>query len=232
MSRELQSPTLQQENYWTTYNKKISFNTLNDFISLRYIDLYIDLIGNRLNISKDKISVSLSRGDHDINIYPPSLKAVFTETEKHNHQIKTIGIESGICHFNSVSHGSIEISIYIQGSKFKKFQVVARVYAVGMDRVSSQNIIDWGAGTIRDLMQLKTVKQQTNSDELIIEGSTGKVIQQWDAQDKNFTPVQVVNKINIMDDGFKELKRPQVYIPIGLAVIAILISVTIWLVSL
>ena len=226
MSGKVQKNVMQEEKYKTTFSENVNYDVAEDFISLSYLELFIDKISNRLSIDRSDIEVSILRGDHYVIIHPDSLSAVFQETAKNNHIIANVQIKSGIQHFDKISYGSIDatITLGVENSYPHKTRVDMRVYAVGENKSSSQTIVDWGRGTLRDFRQLESFRQQLDEDELVIDESTRKVIKRHMTKDEMPALVHVVNKVDIKDNGFKEFKKPHIFIAAIFAVIAIILA--------
>lgn len=225
-------PKTKREPYGTTYYKTLNHDVEEDYVSYSYIDLIVDYIIERTNTKKGDVKISLSNGDYDINISPGSLNSALSDAAKYDRKVVSIWIKSKIEHFDSSTYGSVEISITLKKEEGypKENTLAVTVYGVANDRESSQRIIDWGNGTRKGFEDLLRMKQKPQSAEYIVAGGSAKVMKYGElvgngkVEADDVHTVRLADPVEVKDKGLAELKKPQIYIPLLLTLIGIVVG--------
>lgn len=219
--------------YRTTYNKDLDYNIKEDFVSYSYIGLIIDYIVERMKVKKNDIQISISNGDYSVEVSPDSLETVLFDSAKYDRKVASFRIKSGLKYFDTPTHGSIEVSIRLRNEEGypKTNAATVMVYGVAEDRESSQRIIDWGDGTLKGFESLLQKPQKPLVKEYIVLGGAAKTLLYGELTgqvDKSgIQTVRITEPVEVSDRGLKELAKPQVYIPLAVAILAIIVTIVI-----
>jgi len=120
-----------------------------------------------------------------------NIEKLLNDSKQYGRHINGLTIESGIQYQNN-SQTHFDLS-FILARTDRYVVATIRCYAVANDRSNSQEVIDWGNGTLSDFQNLSFLNYQPKKDEPVINLSDGSVIG-WSESD-SVQKVEVVNQL-------------------------------------
>lgn len=213
-----------QSYYRTTFRDEITYE-IRKYVSYSFLVNIISAIADRLDISSDSITVNFNIADSaDIEVKGiESMKSVMEDSKNYNRQITGIRIDSGIKYDGSDTrdHKILSFTItphFYNGNDLTRSDL--RAYGVSNSKKTSQNILDWGNGTLSDFRDMRILEQRPTNKEMTLNLETG-LIEEWSDD-------QIIQQVEVINQPKDRWINKQNIIAISSIVVAIIIAVITW----